>query len=228
LLKEDLAAAGELEHLLFSVELIREAAVMEQVMAVRTQQQAQARVISIQKKESGAVIHSFSRTFLRVAAVLLLFAGAGTVYKYSTTNASSVYDQGFSSFELSTSRGNSNVGELEKAYRNKNWSEVENIASLEKEKDNKTMFLAGMAAMELKNYDKAVHFFNELMANQNSANPSFQDEAEYYLAMADLGANKPAAGVAILRKIRADKEHLFYKKASAISALDLKLLELKK
>jgi hypothetical protein len=228
-LQQDLAAAQELEHLLFSVELIREAAVLEQVMAVRTEQQGKAKVISIQKNEGGAVVRSFSRTFLRVAVAVLLFAGAGSVYKYSTTNASSVYDQGFSPFELNTSRGNNNDGKLEQAYRNKNWNEVENIASLEKEKNNKTRFLAGMAAMELKNYNKAIEFFNEIiLANQNSTNPVFQDEAEYYLAMADLGANKPAAGAAILRKIRADKEHLFYKKASAISALDLKLLELKK
>jgi hypothetical protein len=229
LLKEDLAAARELEHLLFSVELIREAALMEQVIAVRAEHQAQAKVISIQKKEDGAVIRSFSRTFLRVAAAVLLFAGAGSVYKYSTTSTSSVYDQAFSSFELSTSRGNNNDGKLEQAYRNRNWKEVENIAGLEKEKDNKTSFLAGMAAMELKNYNKAIRFFNDvILENQHNANPLYQDEAEYYLAMADLAAHQPAAGIAILRKIRADKEHLFYKKASAISALDLKLLELKK
>ena len=58
-------------------------------------------------------------------------------------------------------------------------------------------------------------------------NHVYQDEAEYYLGMSYLAAKQPAEGVAILKKIRADKDHLFYKKASAISALDLKLLELK-
>jgi hypothetical protein len=229
LIGNDADAAQELENLLFAVELIREAAVIEQVKAARTAYQGGARVVSMQKNETGAVVRSFSKTFLRVAAVLLLFAGAGSVYKYSTTSASSVYDKEFSSFELSTSRGYNNDGQLEQAYRNKNWNEVENIAGLVKEKDNKTKFLAGMAAMELKNFDRAILFFNELIqANRQSANPSFQDEAEYYLAMAYLGAQQSAAGVAVLQKIRADRDHLFYKKASAISALDLKLLELKK
>lgn len=228
LIREDASAASELEYLRFSVELIREAAVLEQVNAVRTSFSAGAKVVSIEKKESGAVVRSFSKNMLRIAATVLLLVGAASMYKYSTTNASSVYNQNFASFDLSTSRGSNNDGELEKAYRNKNWTAVESLFSVQKEKTVKSWFLAGMAEMELKNYTAAIVSLNEVITlNKTYTESYYQDEAEYYLALSYLGANKPAEGVAILKKIRGDKDHLFYKKASAIPALDLKLLELK-
>jgi len=228
LISQDAAAAQELDHLRFSVELIREAALMDQVKAVGTAFNTAAKVVPFQKKESGAIVRSFSKSALRVAAMVLLLAGAAAVYKYSVTTTSSVYDQQFTSFDLSTSRGSNNDGELEKAYRNKNWATVENIFTGQKEKTTKSWFLAGMADMELKNYDAAIVSFNEVMKlNSNHADPYFQDEAEYYLALSYLAAKKPVEGVALLKKIRNDKDHLFYRKALSIPALDLKLLQLK-
>jgi tetratricopeptide (TPR) repeat protein len=229
LIREDASAAQELDTLRFSVELVREAAVLEQVTAVRTAFNSAAKVVPFQKKESGAIVRSFSRNALRIAAMLLLVVGAASVYKYTITSSSSVYDQNFTSFDLSTSRGNNNDGEMEKAYREKNWTAVENIFTGQKDKTSKSWFLAGMADMELKNYPAAILSFNEVMnINRNNTDPYFQDEAEYYLALSYLAAKKPTEGVAILNKIRSDKDHLFYKKASAIPALDLKLLELQK
>jgi tetratricopeptide (TPR) repeat protein len=228
LIREDASAGQVLEDLRLSVALIREAAVLEQVTEVRKAFNSTAKLVPIQKKESGAIVRSFSKTALRIAASVLLLLGAASAYKYAFTSASSVYDQNFTSFELGTSRGTNSDSELEKVYRNKNWAGVENIFSAQKEKTSKSFFLAGMADMELKNYDKAISSFNAVMSlNINSTDPSYQDEAEYYLAMSYLAAKKPTEGVAILRKIRSDKDHLFYKKASAIPALDLKLLELK-
>ncbi len=229
MLQEDSAAAEELQRLRFSVALVREAALFEQVKAARDEFYTAAKVVPMQKKESGAVVRSFSKNVLRVAAMLLLFAGAGSVYKYSVTNASSVFDDNYTSFELSTSRGVNTDGALEQAYRDKNWNQVANLASVETEKTNKTRFLAGVAAMELKDYNKANRLFSEIIqANRNSNEPLFQDEAEYYLAMADLAGGKTADGLRMVKAIRADKTHLFYRKASAISTLDLQLLELKK
>jgi len=228
LIRQDAAAAQELEELMFSVELIREAALLEQVIGVRKEFSAEAKIIPLQRKENGAIVRSFSKNALRIAASVFLLVGAASAYKYSVTTTSSVYDQNFSSFELGTSRGNNHDGELETAYRNKNWAGVENIFIAQKEKTTKSWFLAGMADMELKNYAAAILSFHEVMnLNKNNAAPLFQDEAEYYLAMSYLAAKQPADGVAILNKIRNDKDHLFYKKASAISVLDLKLLELK-
>lgn len=228
LLRDEPEAAAELEDLRFSADLIREAAITEQVMAARKAFSSAAPVITMQPKQ-GAVVRSFSKNALRAAAVLIVLLGSASVLKYSTTNSSSVYDNNFTSFELSASRGNNDDGALEKAYRTKNWTAVESIAAAAKEKTGKTWFLAGMAELELKKYDNAIVYFNKVTAlNENNPSPYFEDEAEYYLAMANLGAGNNADAVTILKKIRADKQHLFYKKAAGISALDLKVLEMKK
>ena len=229
LIREDATAAQEMENLLFSISLIREAALLEQVMDVRKEFSSGAKVVPFQKKEGSAVVRSFSKNLLRIAAMVLLLLGAGGVYKYSATTSSSVYNESFASFDLETSRGANNDGELEKAYRNQNWTSVKNIFSAQKEKTIKSWFLAGMADMELKNYATAIGSFKEVInQNKNNTDAYYQDEAEYYLALAYLGANQPGEGLALLEKIRSDKDHLYYKKALAIPALDLKMLELKK
>ena len=228
LIREDASAAQELAALRFSTELIREVAVLDQVVEVRKSFAAGAMVVPMQQKESGAVVRSFSKRVWSVAAMVLLVLGAASVYKYSSVTGASVYNENFSSFELSTSRGSNNDGELEKAFRNKNWTAVERIADVKKDNDQKSLFLAGIAEMEVKNYDKAIASFNKVMQlNQHNATPYFQDEAEYYYALANLAANKPAEGVSMLQKIRENKDHLFNKKALAITALDLKLLDIK-
>jgi tetratricopeptide (TPR) repeat protein len=224
----DAAAAGQLETLRFSTELVREAAVLDQVMEVRKSFSVAARVVPLQQKNTGAVVRSFSKNVFRIAAMVVLVLGAASVYKYSSTTSAAVYNDNFSSFELSTSRGSNDDGELEKAYRSKNWISVEAIAAAQKNNNQKTSFLAGVAEMELKQYDKAITAFNNVMQlNQQTTAPYFQDEAEYYYALASLAANKPTEALAMLRKIRNDKEHLFNKKALAIPAIDLKVLDIK-
>ena len=99
---------------MFSVELIREAALLEQVMAVRKEFNTDAKVSSIAKKGNGAVVRSFSKNALRIA-VWCFADGCASVYKYSVTTTSSVYDQNFSSFDLDTSRGDNNDGDTGKS-----------------------------------------------------------------------------------------------------------------
>src|SRR5664279_799463 len=81
LIREDSAASNELGHLRFSVELVREAAVLEQVTAVRAAYSSGAKVISFNKEEGSAVVRSFSKNILRIAAVVILFICGASVYK---------------------------------------------------------------------------------------------------------------------------------------------------
>ena len=228
LIGDDAAAAKELADLQFSVELVREVGVLEQVQEVRNSFAAGAKLVPMQKKENGAVVRSFSRNVFRVAAMVVVILGAASVYKYSNTTTASIFNENYASYELTSSRGTNNDGDLETAYRNKNWTGAETAFSQLTAKTAKSWFLAGMASMELKKYDQATAYFKEVIKiNSNSSEPVYQDEAEYYQAMSWLAAQHPAEGLAILKKIRSDKDHLFYKKANAINALDLKVLDIK-
>jgi len=228
LISGNAAAAQDLENYRLSVELVREAAVLDQVTEVRRNFQPGAKVVTMENKAGGAVVRSFSKNVMRIAVMLLLLVGAAGIYKYSATTSSSVYEHNFASFDLETSRGASNDGDVEESYRAKDWNAVISKVAAKRAASAKSFFLAGMAAMELKNYDKAIVSFNNTMNyNKNNPNPQYQDEAEYYLALSYLASSQPDKGVTILNKIKADKEHLFYAKASAISDLDLKIIALK-
>lgn len=213
LIREDTAAAKELADLQFSVELIREVGVLEQVQEVRKSFDASAKVVPLQKKETGAVVRSLSKNVFRVAAMIVLVLGALSVHKYANTTTGSVYNDNFSSYELSGSRGAGNDGDLEKAYRNKNWTGVENAFSLQTVKTAKSWFLAGMADMEQKKYDQAITSFAEAInINRNSADPVYQDEAEYYQALAYLAAKNLQKVWPFLKKSGAIKTISFIKK----------------
>ena len=228
LLETDANTQQSLETLQLSVALIREQAILEQVQDARASFAGGAKLVAMPASRGTAVVRSFSRSFMKVAAVLLLVIAVGGIVKYTNTSNTSVYMDNYSSFDVATARGNNNDDAVELAYRKKDWKTVETLVAAEKEKTAKNWFLAGMAALELKEYNQAIASFNAVIQkNKGAADAYYQDEAEYYLAMSYLAANRGADALPILQKIRADKDHIFYKKARTISALDLKVLSLK-
>ncbi|HTL07016.1 MAG TPA: hypothetical protein VL307_02125 [Chitinophagaceae bacterium] len=228
LLQTDEDAQQSLDALQWSVAAIREQAIVDQVQQVRASLASSAKIVALPANRSTGIVRSFTRNSMKVAAILFLLVTAGGIIKYSTTSNTSVYMDNFSSFDIATARGNSSDDAVELAYRKKDWKAVEDIAAAANEKTAKNAFLAGMAALELKDYNQAIASFSAvLQKNSRATEAYYQDEAEYYLAMSYLAANRGAAALPILQKIRADKDHIFYKKARAISALDLQVLSLK-
>ena len=150
LISENEEAAKEFEHLQFSVELIREYGLQEQVAAARKEFQATAIVKPFEQQSSGAVVRSLYKNAFRAAAIVLLLLGSAAVYEYAATDSASVFERNYISFDLNTSRGNDGDADIEKAYRNKDWASVLNIFDRQKENSTKSCFLAGMADMELK------------------------------------------------------------------------------
>jgi len=129
---------------------------------------------------------------------------------------------------MNRSRGAGSKDAIEQAYNARNWQGV--VADLEsaKEKDNKTYFLAGMADMELKNYNDAIAHFEQVLAvNAQTGGDYFQDEAEYYLAMSWLATRNVNEAMPILEKIKADKDHLFHDRVANMSFTDLRIVQYK-
>ena len=229
LLREDSTAAEELKNLLFSVELIREAGVAAEVATARKDFHSGAIVRQIKNEQHTAIVRPmFAHRLLRIAVLIVILVGAVVIHRYAVTSTNSVFDEHFSSFDLNSSRGTSSDGEIELAYRNKDWTAVKNNFKALSLRPPKVWFLAGMAEMETKNYEVAIADFKEVIKiNETASEKYYQDEAEYYLAMSYIASGNAVAGVDILRKIRNDKNHLYNRKANEISAMDLKLMEFK-
>jgi tetratricopeptide (TPR) repeat protein len=211
-------------NLVMSVDLIREAGLKEQVTEVRRQFESARSFSSAPAK----VRHLNYRVAMRVAASVLLLAGAGLLYKYITTSPEELYHSQFTAYTLSSSRGGTVSDGIEQAYRNSDWRQVIRLGEQMQKKSGKSIFLSGIAAMEMKEYDVAILDFKQILQkNLGSGDDYFQDEAEYYLALSYLAAGNSASAIPILDKIRSDKQHRFHKKACEISAIDLRILSAK-
>jgi len=222
LIAGDAGLAREAAILDLVVSNIREAGVYQEVSAVRQRFTQEKQEQAVPAK---VVNFNFSRTVLRVAAAVLLIVFSASTYKYLSVSNSAVYDKYYSSYEMNTSRDRSPVDAVETAYKNKQWQEV--ISSAATTPSPKSMFLAGVARMELKQFGKAIPLFeNVIQKNNQSGDTYFQDESEYYLGMSYLAAGNGEQGAKILAAIKNDPKHLFHMRVSKMN-LDLKILKMK-
>ncbi len=225
LIRNDKQVATEWAYLGMAVEAVELNAIREQVVNARKKFGNMTEPVT---KTSGALVRNMYKTALRVAAIVIVVLGGALFYKYITVNNSSLYQHNFTEYTLSTNRGEGNQDVVETAYRDKNWNAVIQNSDQAMIKTSEYYFLSGMAALELKKYPEAVSRFEHVLnVNAKSADKYFQDEAEYYLALAYLMNNQTEKGVSMLDQIRANKNQVYYPLARQISVTDLKIIKLK-
>jgi tetratricopeptide (TPR) repeat protein len=217
--------AEEWNSLQIALSAIREAGLQDQVADVAKEYRS-VKIVSM--KKPAATVRPMFGNLLKIAAAIFVLFMAGGIYKYSSVSSSNFYNKNFSVYELSVSRGNSGTDQLEKAYQEKKWTSViEKFNALDK-KSNKSIFLAAMANMELKNATKAIPLFNEILKNNAAGTDElFHDEAEYYLALGYLANQEAGKAIPILEKIKSDKNHLYNRVVNDMSWLDLKIIQYK-
>jgi tetratricopeptide (TPR) repeat protein len=226
LIRNDEQAAAEWQLLQFTVSNIREAGLYEQVRSVREEYAASNKEV-VATKSTGGIVRSINQKLMRVAAVFVLVTFSVTFYKFLSVSDRGVYENYYASYELHTSRSLNVDDRLDNAYKDRKWSEVLTIVNGMPEKNNKHHFLAGMAALELKQYDPAINSFQSVLdQNRISGDDYFNEEAEYYLAMSYLANKEADKGVIILDKISKDKNHQYHQ-AVAKMGIDFKILRLK-
>lgn len=227
LINSDPEARKQWQYLQLAVEAVEYAALYDQVAAVKENYKTihPADVLTASPKR-GVPIKM--RLAVRIAAIFIFaVAGFGT-WKYFTTSATQVYKQAFINYTLPTTRGQASITGMEQAYRLANWNEVIDALSRSSLTDNKALFLAGIAHLQLHNYAEASMLFEQVRANNTQRGDDyFQDEAEFYGAMSDLAGNNTKQGIRALQQIRGDNDHLYHEQASRIGRIDLKILTFK-
>ncbi|AEV99366.1 hypothetical protein A4D02_34185 [Niastella koreensis] len=228
LINTDLEVRKQWQYLQLAVEAVEYAALYDQVAAVkenfRTIQPVEVLLPANRKN-----VRSIVRPFMRVAAAVVALIVGTVAYKYFTVSATHVYDKTFIAYNLSTSRGQATITDLEQAYRNQNWNGVIAAANSSSSlSDNKALFLAAMAHLQLKNFAAANQLFEQVLRNNSQTGDDyFRDEAQFYLAMSNLANNHPVQAIALLQQIRADKNHLYHQQAMQVGKMDLELLKIK-
>jgi hypothetical protein len=223
-LQEDKNTSIDLEYLKLALDTVRLNAITGKVNAVRQSIMATpANKISVNR----GTVRTMYRNVMRIAAIVVLTLGLASVYKYTSVNSQSVYKNQFIPYDLSITRGGEDRVREDEAYSDKNWNEVVAIFHDQKLKSNKSIFLAGVAEMQLQHYSQAEVLFQQILAG-NSADSSFQEEAEYYCALTCLMNHEETKGINLINKIKSDTNHRYYPIASKITGIDLKIINLKK
>lgn len=177
---------------------------------------------------SKRIIPLWAKNAMRVAALLILFAGVYQVFlTFGGVNTSEVYDTYFEVYEApSLERDASGTAipnwELAVAsYRNEAYAEA--IPYLEKSQgevpDYLVAFYLGMSEMSQKepNLEQAVQHFEEVLATDND----YRQQAEWYKALALLQLEKEEEAAAIFKRIVAANSYQ-HEKAAAILKLKIK------
>jgi hypothetical protein len=228
LIQSDSNAREDWQYLQTAVDAVEHHALHAKVAAIRS---AYAKA-SADKADSAParrpVVRSITRNIYRLAAAVVLLIGSLVIYKLATVNADDFYTRHYISYELPTSRSGAEIAAIEAAYRNSDWNAVINLYNSLSTKGNQDHFLAGIAALDLKQFPQAIERFNQVLNNNSVSNDTlFQDEAEYYLALAYIANDEIAKASTLLDKIKADSNHLYREKAENLTGTDFKILELK-
>lgn len=189
--------------------------------------QTGARSFSDKRIKSHIRSLRLSKTLLAIAASLILVAVA---IFYITLSPSKLFAENFEVYRTASTRAEENASELISHYEQKNYKGTIQAYEALPWSSIKETFLAGNAYLMLSQPDKAINCFERVIKINKNLQPEkrrFEDESEYYMALAYLESNRPTEADVIFRKINEDASHSYHDRASNFLLLKIKLLKLK-
>lgn len=236
-LEKDLQQDANLQRLLDSVVISREAiryrALTNKVKGLHQQYINEIRADPDQDYDQDIVrpmpVRRDYSWVLRIAAsVLIAMLGYGS-YQYAALDKSQVYGDKFISYQLLTTRGSADaLSPLHSAYLSGNYGVVIRQFSTLSTKAPIDYFLTGVAYLQQHEYAQAINRFTELRAvNQHQQEVYFDEETDYYLALAYLGAGRLDESYSFFKAIHDAPRHLFSESVTELDLAKLNVLRLK-
>lgn len=155
------------------------------------------------------------RYAIAVAASVLLIFIVIEGYKFYSLSPEKLYDEKYTAYELTTTRGNNDSTEskIEKAYREKQYAEVVHL-NKNSVLSVKDVFLTGMSFLEIKDYSKAISSYQVVIGDVKNDKTVLKDAAEYYLALAYLRNRDYDQAIELMNAIHDNSSHLYKGKFS--------------
>jgi tetratricopeptide (TPR) repeat protein len=212
----------EVEDMKISREVIRSYAIREEIKAIR-----QA-MLQKSKKSTPVSSQSFKVYAFRIAASILLLMVAMAGYQYASLSGDRLYAEKAITYHTETTRGEQAQHEEAEAvsyYQQGNYAQY--IASYEQWSSPtlKATFLAGNAYLQLSEVEKATAAFREILEKNAQGNEKhFQDEAEYYLAMALVKKGDYTQAYTMLETIVHNPNHKYHEMVNTYYLWKLKMM----
>jgi tetratricopeptide (TPR) repeat protein len=168
------------------------------------------------------------RPTLSIAAALILIVAGYWFFRVYSLSAEKVFQQHYSSYDMGTLRDvTSGQDSVVTFFKQKEYREALAFYGSRAANIHQDIFLAGMAAMELKNYVKAKELFTTVLSGSSGPDISFRDESQYYLALACIETKDYDQALELLRMIREDKNHRYHDQVTQSLVRDVKWLKWK-
>ncbi len=225
-LKNNSAMQQELENLALSKDAVKTFGLKQKVAAIHKEMMSE--MAATEKTSNHGLVRKIVRISMKIAASLLLVMLGLGVYQYATVSPDKLFAENYQPYAASISRGAEETNVMEKAYQQKNYTVVISQFNTLNSADQKENFLAGQAYLASNNYKKAIECFNKiLLLNAAKKATSFNDDAEYYLALSFLKDKNLKSAYPLFTTIHNNSAHLYNDKVNNSFMRQLKLLEWK-
>jgi tetratricopeptide (TPR) repeat protein len=206
--------AAELENLRLAKDAVKLYGLKTRISSVHTEMmkdlnapKASAPVIGIRR------ILKYSS---RIAAIVIMVWGTTVLYQYFTATPEQLFRDNYETFTLRETRGVSGVSVLQQPFKKGDMKTTMALFNQLKDPQAEDYFLHANAALQAGNSSEAIKSFLALQQKNKSANTHiFEEDTQYYLALAFLHNNEPAAALPLFEQIHSDKNHPYYRKVSS-------------
>lgn len=218
----------ELEDMQISQEMIRSYAMREEIKSIRKA------MLQENKSNTSTSSPSFKFYAVRIAASILLVVVALAAFQYASLSGDSLYAEKAMIYPTETTRSgqeDTDISAEELAisyYRLDDFQRyIEHYEQLTSP-SIKATFLAGNAYLQLSDNEKAISAFN-IVLEQNDPNTlmQFQEDAEYFLALAMIKNGDYEQAYALMETIANNPDHRYHDMVDTFYLWKLKIMQWK-
>ena len=152
----------------------------------------------------------------RIAAGLALLLVGFFGFQYATLSGDDLYAERATVYQVAASRSSeeptaSPEDQLEQHYRAQRFAETTTAYEQLNTPSLMAMFLAGNAYLQQDEADQAIAAFQEIVRiNGRQGINRFEEDAQYYLALSYLKADRPDEALPLLEKINDNPQHSYH------------------
>ncbi|MBC8154530.1 MAG: hypothetical protein H7Z72_16625 [Bacteroidetes bacterium] len=146
------------------------------------------------------------------ASVVLALLGYG-LYQYTVLNATGFYAAKYVQYQLPVTRGTTTgPTPLDQLYAAADFPEVPRQFARLSVRTPKDYFLTALAHLHQSQFDPAIDRFTDLrQLNRQQNRDAYEQETDYYLALAYLGAGRVSDAYPLFEKINQTPRHLYHR-----------------
>jgi tetratricopeptide (TPR) repeat protein len=165
------------------------------------------------------------RYTLSIAATIIVLVIGYAAYNFFNLSAEKLYAEQYSPFEISSTRGETNQTILEKLYADKNYSGVISEKNNAAELNSEELLIIGVSYLELNQPENAIENLRVAIGHAKSLGETkFQEQGEYYLALAYLKNKNYNEAIGLMQSIHDDPNHLYQSRFSSSYIRKIKML----